>query len=1047
MATTLPKGVRVRDLNRGTSAPAVGSTSVKQSSDKRIPQLFDTLIRKVTGSTGRNVRDLSADEKSSILRLVRTIIASRYGHSVASSVPAFNSSEEDPDAFRVSEGIKRRLARRGTSGVDDAGRFAQLYRKILALPSRSRAQLPALMRLMASLMDVELTQRKMIGDSSTAKKEAEARTVEAMVHGLNLEETGTGEKAASGTRNADVPAAPSAHAFAADEWQTDLIEDPNDPVKRPSQLILQEMEKLQNVNLSPTVAEPDLVRDMIYVFQGISGRYITYEASRDRYTVNSTVGVPLTLRSLIQEMGEIGWYFRRIAAFIAMRTGQEVAFDHLRTTGAKSTVQQKNTTASGRGTGIAKAEGLVAQSFCGALSDELTLFSRLISRLEAQAYCNSNAGGLTLRRCQILTFDARQRLEALAVVCDGVKDTDRGGQLLNAVFRFTAHGDQSIRSAARDILVVTVQAYLAVMETWLFTGNLDDPYGEFFVALDPSVKESQVWSHKYRMRDDMRPAFISETMANQIMIIGKSIGFLRELCKDPEAPLSGDERQRLRDQLTEEKLQQYFASGAAQAAALHFENGKQTLQASKSNPLSALARSSLSTPPLARRGNEIAANTGDVGAPNPSHPGLIQALTSMEVLENLAVIVDDLHRRISERLINRLRQHFSIDLHLRALRGYLLFAQGDFIQALMESCEEELSKEAHYVHRHRLIAALENAIRAMEGSDGMIDAVGNETSEFTRRLDVRVLEPMTGDSGWDIFTLEYHLHLPLSSIITPEDQTRYLRAFSLLWRLKRAERSLHDSFVMNLDTGRQLSTSMAGAGHGKAVAGMLNRMDRIRAEMVHFVGQITYYAFYEVIECAWHDFEGEMRDMMSLDGLIFSHRHFLSRLMRGLFLEDDEDGSSSNCNSSESRTSEREHQLAHLRAIADNVLNFVDIQRSLFAIGSQLVEARRKLREDADARTDAGGWGMSAYESSAIEEREQRFIVHELHDFATRMEMCQRNHRELLSKLMATMVTANDSSLRSLAFRLDFNSYYTPQFRSYSSNLRSPARGQGALLG
>jgi hypothetical protein len=50
------------------------------------------------------------------------------------------------------------------------------------------------------------------------------------------------------------------------------------------------------------------------------------------------------------------------------------------------------------------------------------------------------------------------------------------------------------------------------------------------------------------------------------------------------------------------------------------------------------------------------------------------------------------------------------------------------------------------------------------------------------------------DIYWDLVSLRYQLGQPLSSIFTPEAQAHYSRLSKLLWRLRRAERSLNDAW-------------------------------------------------------------------------------------------------------------------------------------------------------------------------------------------------------------------------------------------------------------
>lgn len=45
----------------------------------------------------------------------------------------------------------------------------------------------------------------------------------------------------------------------------------------------------------------------------------------------------------------------------------------------------------------------------------------------------------------------------------------------------------------------------------------------------------QMWEQKYTLRVAMLPAFIPRHLADRILIIGKSLDFLRHVCKDRES--------------------------------------------------------------------------------------------------------------------------------------------------------------------------------------------------------------------------------------------------------------------------------------------------------------------------------------------------------------------------------------------------------------------------------------------------------------------------------------------------------------------------------
>lgn len=97
-----------------------------------------------------------------------------------------------------------------------------------------------------------------------------------------------------------------------------------------------------------------------------------------------------------------------------------------------------------------------------------------------------------------------------------------------------------------------------------------------------------------------------------------------------------------------------------------------------------------------------------------------------------------------------------------------------------------------------------------------------------------------GDSGWDIFSLEYIVDGPLTTIFTPDCRLSYLKAFNFLWRLKRME------FTMSGLWQEQLVLS--GLGHDLAsdLTPVLHVIQLLGAEIRHFVQQLQYYVNFEV---------------------------------------------------------------------------------------------------------------------------------------------------------------------------------------------------------
>jgi len=64
---------------------------------------------------------------------------------------------------------------------------------------------------------------------------------------------------------------------------------------------------------------------------------------------------------------------------------------------------------------------------------------------------------------------------------------------------------------------------------WVLYGELQDPHKEFFVVLNPATTVRNIWRETYVLQHTMLPAYFSHNLAQKILLIGKSINFIR-LC-------------------------------------------------------------------------------------------------------------------------------------------------------------------------------------------------------------------------------------------------------------------------------------------------------------------------------------------------------------------------------------------------------------------------------------------------------------------------------------------------------------------------------------
>jgi gamma-tubulin complex component 3 len=86
-----------------------------------------------------------------------------------------------------------------------------------------------------------------------------------------------------------------------------------------------------------------------------------------------------------------------------------------------------------------------------------------------------------------------------------------------------------------------------MLKTWIYEGQLRDPFQEFFVRETPvtevrsryagygtytstTAPKSSAWEGKYSLEDSLVPGFIGEQVARKVFLIGKSLNFIRGDC-------------------------------------------------------------------------------------------------------------------------------------------------------------------------------------------------------------------------------------------------------------------------------------------------------------------------------------------------------------------------------------------------------------------------------------------------------------------------------------------------------------------------------------
>jgi len=400
----------------------------------------------------------------------------------------------------------------------------------------------------------------------------------------------------------------------------------------------------------------------------------------------------------------------------------------------------------------------------------------------------------------------------------------------------------------------------------------------------------------------------------------------------------------------------------------------------------------------------------------------------------LETSIDKAYKATMARLIYLMDDKFQLFEHLSALKRYLLLGQGDFIALLMESLSTNLDRPAGSQYRHTLTAQLEHAIR---GSNAQFDS-----SDILRRLDARLTEMEKGDTGWDVFTLEYKVDAPVDVVITPWANRQYLKIFNLLWRVKRVEFALSSTWRRCM-TGARGVLAVVDAKMSKdwkSARGCI-------AEMIHFINQLQYYFLFEVIEASWDQLQAAIHKQdCTLDDLIEAHTKYLKAIThKGLL------GSTRN----NSTTGHREDVFTtQLHELLKLMLAYKEAVDGLYSFSVAEFTRRQELAAKIETRTAQGKWGLTEKDDDDLN-TPNPFISNKnksseragadspfpisgltlsgddamLPALRKRLQDLSAGFKTRVNNLLGDLVVQPDVDMKFLAVVMNFNDVYTPRKR------------------
>ena len=110
----------------------------------------------------------------------------------------------------------------------------------------------------------------------------------------------------------------------------------------------------------------------------------------------------------------------------------------------------------------------------------------------------AKAGRLTLRKLVNWSFQPEMIMRQLAVVVEAVGSFE-GAHTISIVNSFRPNGLVPVQALLDRLLGFLIQPLLNYIHSWVYLGELLDSRGEFFIAENKRVSDSEEWTERFQL--------------------------------------------------------------------------------------------------------------------------------------------------------------------------------------------------------------------------------------------------------------------------------------------------------------------------------------------------------------------------------------------------------------------------------------------------------------------------------------------------------------------------------------------------------------------
>ncbi|TMW60195.1 hypothetical protein Poli38472_000237 [Pythium oligandrum] len=568
-----------------------------------------------------------------------------------------------------------------------------------------------------------------------------------------------------------------------------------------------------DLNLPPlstfpiSIQERIMVDDLLYTFVGVEGRYIKLEVTESALTPSTLIrmhkfvmnqhGMDPSISTLASRCFCLGEYYLKLAVYVERFSRYE--------------------------------HGQVNHAFCAALKTLMKEYTIVIAQLEHQM--KTSPEELSLQKLWYYVQPSLRTMEMLSKLTDACQTSNGGGSLLSVIqhMKSSLAGDTKARQVFSFLMERASVPYLKMVESWIYHGELVDPYDEFMVRSDNDLNPedlsqnpySTYWEDRFTSRKQQVPTFL-QRVSKKILDTGKYLNIFRTCQRPVDCPFAGPidfaENEATYDELVDR------AHAYASRELLQFLVVENDLL----NRLISLKHYFLM-------------DQGDFFV------DFMHAAAAEMKMSNRKIAVSRLESLL----------HMSLQTSTCAPDPY----RDDLICFLSPT---SLLSQLNEIHT-RATRSINSLVSGSQPPP--LASPTSPADDVALRLGIPVVEA---------FNLDFKVRWPLSLVISCGELTKYQMLFRHLFYCKHVEKKLSDAWLHH--------QSMKEFN----LRAQLARSFCLRQRMLHFQQNLVYYMMVEVISPRWHSFHKKLTAVVTVDNILECHRAFLDLCLKECLLSDPE---------------------------------------------------------------------------------------------------------------------------------------------------------------